>query len=147
MAENTTNIDATPDQVFDVLLDAWSYRDWVVGCDNIRDVDAEWPAPGSRFHHTVGAGPAKTDDTTKVIELDAPRRLVLEARAMPAGVAKVEFIVEPDGDGSRLTIDEHPIDGPAEKLPDALTDVGLKLRNTETLRRLRNVVEERAKGG
>lgn len=145
MAENTTTIDATPEQVFDVLLDAWTYKDWVVGADEIRAVDPEWPAVGSKFHHTVGVGPAKTDDNTKVIAVDPPRRLVLEARARPAGVAHVEFLVEAnDEGGSTITIEEHPIDGPTTAIPDAITDVGLKLRNVETLRRLRNLVEERA---
>lgn len=146
MAENTTTIDATPEQVFDVLLDAWTYKDWVVGADDIRDVDPDWPAVGSRFHHTVGVGPAKTDDNTKVVALDPPRRLVLEARARPAGVAHVEFLVEAnDEGGSTITIEEHPIDGPTTALPDAITDVGLKLRNAETLRRLRHLVEDRAR--
>jgi uncharacterized protein YndB with AHSA1/START domain len=144
VAENTTTIDATPEQIFEVLLDAWTYKDWVVGADDIRDVDPEWPAVGARFHHTVGVGPAKTDDNTKIVALDPPRRLVLEARARPAGIAHVEFLVEPSTEGgSTITIEEHPIDGPATALPDAVTDVGLKLRNAETLRRLRNVVEER----
>ena len=151
MAENSTTIDATPEQVFDVLLDAWTYQDWVVGADNIRDVDPDWPAIGSRFHHTVGVGPAKTDDITTIIAIDAPRRLVLEARARPAGIAHVEFLVEPaaseDGGRTVVTIEEHPTDGPADALPKAVTEVGLKLRNAETLRRLRHLVEERARGG
>lgn len=148
MAENTTSIDATPEQVFDVLLDAWTYKDWVVGADDIRAVDPEWPAPGSFFHHTVGMGPAKVDDNTKIVSVDPPRRLVLEARARPAGVAHVEFLVEPSPDGgSTVTIEEHPIDGPSAALPDVLTNVGLKLRNAETLRRLRHVVLERAGNG
>ena len=146
VAENSTTIDAPAEAVFAVLLDAWSYKDWVVGADTIRAVDADWPAVGSRFHHTVGVGPAKTDDTTVLIAADPPRRLVLEAGARPAGVAHVEFIVERDGErGSRVTIEEHPIDGPAEAIPSPITNAGLKLRNAETLRRLRNVVEGRVR--
>ena len=145
MAENSTTIAATPEQVFDVLLDAWSYKDWVVGCDEIRGVDDNWPAVGSRFHHTVGFGPAKTDDDTKILEVDAPRRLLLEASARPAGVAEVEFLVEPDSEGEQttITINERIVDGPADAIPTPLVDVGLKLRNLETLRRLKNVVESR----
>ncbi|HEX4978963.1 MAG TPA: SRPBCC family protein [Acidimicrobiales bacterium] len=144
MAENTTTIDATPEQIFEVLLDAWTYKDWVVGADQIRAVDPDWPRAGSAFHHTVGVGPAKVDDLTKIVAVDAPRRLVLEARARPAGVAHVEFVVEPAQEGrSTVTIEEHPIDGPAAALPEPIVDAGLKLRNVETLRRLRRLVEER----
>lgn len=145
MSENHCTIDATPEQVFAVLLDAWTYADWVVGCDRIRGVDAEWPAVGSRFHHTIGVGPAKTDDTTKIVAVDPPRRLVLEARLRPAGIAHVEFVLEPCTDGgTAVTIEEHPIDGPAKALPGIVTEAGLVLRNAETLRRLRKLVESRS---
>jgi uncharacterized protein YndB with AHSA1/START domain len=148
MAENSITIDdARPEDVFAVLLDAWSYADWVVGADHIRAVDDDWPNPGSRFHHTVGVGPAKTDDTTTVLDIDAPRRLVLDAHAGPAGTARVAFLVEPDPDNptraTRVTIEEDAVEGPAEHLPTPVTDVGFRLRNAETLRRLRKVVEER----
>jgi uncharacterized protein YndB with AHSA1/START domain len=148
MAENSITVDASPEDVFSVLLDPRTYPDWVVGCDDIRDVDEHWPAPGSRFHHTVGVGPLKTDDTTTVVEIDTPHRLVLEAHAGSLGTALVTFLVEPaasdeSSHSARVTIEEEVVDGTAERLPTALTDVGLKFRNAETLRRLRNVVEER----
>jgi uncharacterized protein YndB with AHSA1/START domain len=147
MAENSITIDARPEDVFAVLLDPWTYERWVVGCDRVRAVDEDWPRPGSSFHHTVGVGPAKTDDRTTLVDVDPPRRLVLEAHAGPAGTARVTFLVEPDPEdpdhSTRVTIDEEPVDGPAERLPAPITDAGLKLRNAETLRRLRKVVEER----
>lgn len=143
MSENRCTIAATPDQVFAVLLDALSYASWVVGADRIRSVDPDWPAVGSKFHHTIGIGPAKTDDSTKIVAVDAPRRLVLEARLRPAGIAHVEFIVEPCEEGSSVTIEEHAIEGPATHLPDVVANAGLSIRNAETLRRLRKVVEER----
>src|SRR5207248_1475605 len=39
-------VNATPDRVFEVLADGWTYSDWVVGTAHIRDVDPDWPAPG-----------------------------------------------------------------------------------------------------
>lgn len=145
MAENETTIAASPDAVFDVLLDPYTYPHWVVGCDDIRTVDEGWPAPGTRFHHTVGTGPLKTKDTTALVSMDRPRRLQLEARARPAGVATVIFEVEPTGDGgSRVTIKEWPIRGVAKTLDNPALRLLIKGRNVETLRRLKNVVEERA---
>lgn len=142
MAENTTTIDAPPERVFAVIADPRTYPDWVVGADVIRAVDSDWPAVGSRFHHTVGVGPAKVDDSTRLVDIEPPRRLVLEASMGGAGAAQVEFVVTPSaGGGTDVTIEEHPVEGIAERLPTALTDAGLKLRNAETLRRLRNFVE------
>ena len=147
MATNETTIDATPEHVFDVLLDAETYEDWVVGCDEIRRVDAAWPRPGSKFHHTVGVGPIKVEDTTKVLANEAPRRLVLEARARPAGVANVVFTVTPTGGGeprSRVAIEEYPVRGVAKAIHNPLLEVLIKARNAETLRRLSREVEKRA---
>ncbi|HEX2849532.1 MAG TPA: SRPBCC family protein [Acidimicrobiales bacterium] len=145
-SENSTHVDAAPRQVFAVLLDAWSYADWVVGAKDIRDVDPHWPAPGSRFHHTVGVGPVSTDDCTEIEHVDAPRRLVLKASARPFGVARIVFDVMAEEGGSRVTIEEEPVEGPATGA-GAAADAALSLRNTESLRRLRDLVEERAATG
>ena len=56
------------------------YGDWVVGSKRIRAADASWPAPGSRFHHTVGVGPLSLDDHTESLEADAAMRCCACAR-------------------------------------------------------------------
>ncbi|MFL6157733.1 MAG: SRPBCC family protein, partial [Marmoricola sp.] len=52
--------------VWDVLSDGWLYPSWVVGAARMRDVDASWPAVGSRLHHSVGNWPLLLDDSTEV---------------------------------------------------------------------------------
>jgi uncharacterized protein YndB with AHSA1/START domain len=143
MSTNRQTIDATPDEVFAVLADAHSYVHWVVGCDDIRAVEGEWPAAGSRFFHTVGVGPIKTKDNTKVIEVDPGRRLVLEARARPAGVAKVIFTLHPVDGGTEVEIEEYPVRGVAKAIHNPVQDGLIKLRNVETLRRLEKQVLQR----
>lgn len=143
MAETGTFIDAKPDRVFDVLLDVATYPDWVVGCQRIRDCDDSWPSPGARFHHRVGVGPLAVDDSTRIVSVEPPRRLVLEARAGPAGTAEVVFEVSPEGEGTRVTITEQPVRGPGAVLRNVVQDGLLEFRNVETLRRLRQCVEER----
>ena len=141
MAKNETTIAARPERVYQVLLDPYTYPDWVVGCDDIRDVDDTWPAVGARFHHTVGAGPLKVKDNTKLMSSEAPRRLELEARARPAGVATVVFELEPESDGTVIRIIEFPKRGLAKTLHSPVMEVMIKTRNVETLRRLKNLVE------
>jgi hypothetical protein len=36
-------INTTPDRVFAILADGWTYSDWVVGTAHIRDVDRDYP--------------------------------------------------------------------------------------------------------
>ena len=143
MSKNRHTIPATPDEVFAVLADARTYEHWVVGCDDIRAVEGDWPAVGSKFFHTVGVGPIKTSDNTKVLEVDAPRRLVLEARARPAGIAKVIFDLREVEGGTEVEIDEYPIRGAAKVIHNPIQDGLIKVRNVETLRRLEKQVAER----
>ena len=145
MAIRETTVDAPAQAVFDVLLDPDAYEHWVVGNRAVRAVDADWPRVGSRFHHNVGLGPLNTSDSTTIVELDAPRRLVLRARAMPVGVARVEVTVDPAGDGrSRLRLAERPVEGPMARVHNPVFDLVIGLRNDECLRRLRRLAEQRA---
>jgi hypothetical protein len=80
-------------------------------------VDDSWPAPGARFHHTVGAGPLKISDSTSVVALDPPRLLVLEARAGFLGKALVRFELDDlGGDRTRISMTEKPAGGPMSLL-------------------------------
>ena len=57
MATRSTHVAATPDEVWSVLADPWSYATWVVGTVKIRDADSTWPAVGSKLHHSFGVWP------------------------------------------------------------------------------------------
>src|SRR5215207_5710419 len=141
MAKTTSQVAASPDRVFAVLADGWTYEHWVVGCKRIRDVDASWPAPGATFHHSVGLGPITVRDTTTVIESEGGRRIVLRARARPAGVARVEIdLAERDG-GTEVTVRERPVSGPPALVHNPLQDWLIDRRNREGLRRLKQLAE------
>jgi uncharacterized protein YndB with AHSA1/START domain len=141
MARNSIRTAAEPDAVFDVLDDACAYPRWVVGARRVLSIDETWPAAGSEFHHALGTAAAELHDSSKVLEHDRPRRLVLEVRFRPTGVARVEIQVIPDVSGSTIVIDETPIAGPASRLPKFVTDPVLRVRNAFSLRRLRHEVE------
>lgn len=140
MAVNRIRIDATPAQTFDVLADAGTYADWVVGTKRVRGVDDGWPAAGTCLHHTVGIGPITLDDSTEVLEVARPARLVLEARGRPLGAARVELHLEADGDGTKVTMVEELMSSSraARRLADGL----VWLRNCESLRRLRRLAQQ-----
>jgi len=136
-------VHATPDQVWDVLSDGWLYPLFVVGATRMRDVDEEWPAPGARLHHSVGVWPVTVDDTTSVLECDAPKRLKLRARVWPAGAAEVTFELAEHPDGTEVTIIEDASHGPARFIPGLVRVPMLDWRNSETLRRFAYVAERR----
>ena len=125
-----------PSAVWDALSDSGGYGYWVVGSKIIREADADWPAPGSKIHHTVGLGPFELDDHTEVVEAEAPRRLQLRAKGRPLGTAKVTLEMEPKDGGTVVKITENP-DGafrPLAFLPPL--QLFSALRNAESLMRL-----------
>jgi uncharacterized protein YndB with AHSA1/START domain len=137
------HVDASPARVFGVLADAWMIPVWLVGAGHIRDVDGSWPAQGARLHHRIGPWPLSVDDSTQVVEVDEPSKLVLRARMWPVGEAHVELHMEPEGDGTLVTMVEGAARGPALWLDNGVQRWVLRKRNEESLARLATVAEKR----
>lgn len=135
-------MDADKEALVAFLGDGWRYADWVVGAKHIRAVDDGWPAPGSRFHHTLGVGPFTIDDHTELVEL-SPVKVVLMARAWPAGVGRVTVTLEAEGGGTLVTMGEVPVSGLAKTLDNPVLTALTSLRNAESLRRLERAVRGR----
>lgn len=143
MSRNTRLIRGTPEQVWEVLSDGWLYPLFVVGASRMREVDDDWPAVGSKLHHSVGTWPALIDDNTEVLESRPLSMLRLRARGWPMGEANVVVRLTAAGPDTEVVIEEQAVRGPGAFLPDAVMDVPLAWRNVETLRRLAYVVEGR----
>jgi len=141
MSVNVRTIECTPDELFAVLSDGWLFPTWVVGASRMRDVDAAWPAVGSALQHSFGVWPALIDDKTTVLEWDPPRRMVIQPSGWPIGEARVTIEVRPHANGCQVRITEKAVKGPGALVPPAILDVGLGIRNIETLRRLAYVAE------
>jgi hypothetical protein len=145
MTEVRASVRASADRVFAELADGWAYVGWVVGAAHIRDVDASWPAVGSKVYHKVGVWPLDVSDYTESLECEPDRRLVLRARGWPLGEARVEILLEQRSPSqTEVTIREAPSAGPGQWLDNPLLRLMLRLRNRETLRRLGDRVEHRA---
>lgn len=146
MSVTVRSMNCQPQDVFDVLRDGWLFPVWVVGASRMRDVDEQWPAVGSRLHHSFGVWPAVIDDETAVLEWDPPRRIVIQPSGWPMGEARVTLEVKPRGSGCVVRITEKAVKGPGALIPPAILDVGLHIRNIETLRRLAYIAEGRSDG-
>lgn len=146
MAEISRVVHASPDRVFAVLADGWSYPLWVVGATHMRAVDPDWPAVGSRIHHSVGAWPLMLEDYTEVLAVEPGRRLELRARAWPSGEARVELELGPGTEGTVVTMRENAMSGPGLLVPGLVQDLGLYPRNAETLQRLSALATRRGAG-
>ncbi len=136
MATNKRFMPVPPQAVWDVLSDPGEYGYWVVGSKVIRDADADWPAPGSKFHHTIGVGPFKVSDHTVSLEAERPHRMVLRAKGRPVGTAKVTMTMTPRDGGTVVHMVENP-DGVYRPLAlNPLLHLFTLARNSESLMRL-----------
>jgi uncharacterized protein YndB with AHSA1/START domain len=138
----TTHFDTPPQRTWEVLSEARAYGFWVTGAHGVHEADSHWPAVGATFRHTQGIPPLVIADTTTVLRSDPPRRLELEARVRPLLIARVVVTIEPEGDGSRVEMEELATGGvlaPLMRLPGAGTLI--RARNKESLRRLRKMAD------
>jgi hypothetical protein len=143
MSTNTRVIETVPDKVWEVLADGWLYPVWVVGATRMRDVDDNWPAVGSKLHHSAGIWPLVVDDNTEVLTCVLGRHLRLRARGWPMGEAEVDIRLEAAGTDTRVEIIERLVSGPGRLIPTPVQDAMIRVRNTETLRRLAFIAEHR----
>lgn len=133
----------SPDAVWGALADAGTYGDWVVGSKRIRAADDAWPAPGARFHHTVGVGPLSIDDHTESLEADPPSLLRLRAKARPFGTAQVTLELTPSDGGTFVRMTENP-DGLSTVFGlNPLVHLLTMVRNAESLKRLEQIARRR----
>jgi uncharacterized protein YndB with AHSA1/START domain len=142
MATNTREIRAAPEQVWAVLADPQKYGEWVVGAKEVRRSEGNWPAKGARFHHTVGIWPLHIRDHTSVVESDRPRRLVLQAKVRPIGLARIQLELSPSAVGTEVAMTEEPTAPYVARVIRRLFDPAIYLRNGEALRRLENLVHQ-----
>ncbi len=133
---------ATPAQVWSVLSDGHRYAEWVHGTSEIRDVDAGWPGEGTSIHFTVGYGPFSHKDKTTSRACVEEQKLELEAHAWPAGTARIGLRINPTVDGgSIVTMDEHPLRGPARWVHNPITAIGFRFRVSLMLKDLVRLAE------
>jgi uncharacterized protein YndB with AHSA1/START domain len=141
VARNTTTIGAAPAAVWAVLEDPYAFPKWVVGTDRTLEADPHFPAPGSAFQVHVALG---IKDQTKVIELVPGRCIKLHAGVSFLGPAEVTIELEAVPGGTQVTIVEDPVGKvlPLKYFPPV--QLAIKLRNLESLRRLKRLALARA---
>ena len=144
MIEVTMRVPTSPEQVFSVLADGWTYAGWVVGASHIREVDSGWPGEGTGIHHSVGPWPLLVHDMTVVHAVEPPRMLELEARLWPFGAARIRLeLTEVAPNVTEVRMLERAVRGPGRLLPEPVQTLLLVPRNRESLRRLAHMAAGR----
>jgi uncharacterized protein YndB with AHSA1/START domain len=145
MASAELVIEAERDAVWAAVADPETYPSWLVGAREIRAVDADWPRPGSSFHHRVGFGPIGLADHTTVLEVVPLRLLTLRVRATLAIQAVARFELRDDPGGTHVRFEEEPARRIIGNLLRPVLDPLTHGRNATSLRHLDSLVAVRAK--
>lgn len=141
-----TMIDAPLAEVWETLVDARTYPEWLIGARKIRSVDDGWPAPGTAFHHTVGlGGPLTISDRTRSVAVEPQRSLVLDVRARPFVHARVHFDLRSADGGTQVTMEEHPVG--LHRIAAPVLGPMTKARNKGSLEKLQSCLRRRSGSG
>lgn len=143
MASTDIVINAPAADVYESLMDAWTYEVWVTGTKQVRDVEPEWPAAGSKFHHSVGVGPLMTRDETRMLAREQNRFVELQVQTWPMGEGTVRLELEDLGTRTHVVMHEEFTSGPGSWADNPLQQAMMKLRNDWSLDRLKKIVEQR----
>jgi len=137
-------VPVTPERVFAVLADGWSYSDWVVGTAHISNVDEHWPRPGAHIHHQAATWPLEVKQVTVAVAADPPHSLTLRPHLWPLGEYTLELTLTPvHGHETQLTMTEELVSGPMRGMRRRVDDVMLYWRGRESLRRLSDLAVSR----
>ena len=129
--------------VWSLLTDPRTYPDWLVGASSISDIDDDWPAVGSRFHHRVGLGPLSIPDHSEVIAIEDQRMLKLQVRARPFISAVATFRLVGDGSRTVVSLQEEPTPRVIGNLVRPVMDPMIHVRNHRSLAGLSDLVDRR----
>jgi uncharacterized protein YndB with AHSA1/START domain len=144
VATNRRFMPVAPEAVWEALADPAGYAYWVVGSKAVRDAEPGFPAPGTKFHQTIGVGPLTLHDHTEVVEAERPSRLRLRAKGRPIGIATVILRMTPEAHGTTVELIEQPA-GPYSVLAlNPLLQLATKVRNAESLMRLEELALARS---
>ena len=102
----TRRFEASPETLFDAWLDPRSVGRWLFATPEgtMERVELD-PRVGGRFLIAERRGGVLAEHFGEYLEIDRPRRLAFSFAAVrDSGYTRVTVTIEPDGEGSRLTL-------------------------------------------
>jgi len=135
-----TRTAASPERVWQLLADPYTWAHWVAGTSAIRAADAHWPASGARLYHRFGPRPLAVRGHTTVVDVDPARRMGLLASALPYGLVRIEITVAQAAGRTRVELCEQLVGGLGMRLPHLSRAIQLA-RNRRSLDRLIELAE------
>ena len=137
----TGTVQAAPEVVYAFLADLENWPTWQTDMKTTDLVDGERGQAGSSYHYVSKAMGQTFDSTVRLVRADAPREVAFEGEWVGMMRPSGRYVVEPDGEGSRVTLNPHPEARGVGKVMAPLMGVMIKRLNRRHLADLRKAVE------
>ena len=95
-----SEIEAPPEQVWDVLMDPERLGEWVSAHRKVDDVPQLPLKAGDRFRQRLGIGPAGFWVEWEIVEAEAPKLARWHGSGPGGSTAKVTYKLSPSGSGT-----------------------------------------------
>ena len=135
------DIRAAPDKVFAFLADLANWPRWQSDMKTTTLVNGQQSQVGATYRYVSKAMGQTFDSTVRLVRVDAPREIAFEGEwagmIRPSG----RYLVEPAGDGTRVTLNPHPEARGIGRIMAPLLAVMIRRLNRQHLDDLRKVLE------
>lgn len=142
--ERSIRIDASPEEVFNVLTDLSRLPRWATTVVETHDVPEGPLAPGQRFGQTILVAGRKLETEWEVRSIERPRHVTYQATGPGGGELRMLQRVSDDAEGSRVEL-ELDYQLPGGFLGEALNRAYVERRNEReaehSLQNLKDLIE------
>lgn len=144
MAKYETEI-TTPleqDDAFLYMADFRNAVEWDENTSSVKLVEGSPLEVGARYEVVTGFGGRDLDMTYRTVEIERPRRVVLESSTSVAGIRDT-IEIEPDGEGSRVSYEAKILTSGLAKLLDPVFALVFKRVGDRAAESLRKALQAR----
>jgi uncharacterized protein YndB with AHSA1/START domain len=142
--ERTIDINAPPEQVYDLVMDPRRLEDWVTIHDGLKEAPSGGLRKGSELIQCLKLAGRRFDVHWEVVEADKPRRVVWEGKGPVRSRAKVVYDFDSDGNGKTCFsyMNEYSMPGgPLGRIAGGVLRHTSQRESEASLERLKRIVE------
>ena len=100
----SVSIPASPEAVWDEVAQVERHVEWMADAESIEFIGDQTRGKGTRMRVATRVGPLRTMDVMEFTDWEPPRRMAIRHEGLVTGEG--EFVLEPDGSGTRFTWQE-----------------------------------------
>lgn len=146
----STHIAAPPEEVWDMVMDPSRLEQWVTIHRRLVRAERTVPRVGFEMDQQIHLRGVNMQVHWTLVECERPQRAVWEGRGPARSRARTEYLLRPDGSGTRFDYrnEFHAPLGPLGAIVSRALARGMPEREAKrTLQRLRAYLEEGDSGG